>query len=88
MFSHASQYLLYVFYFTKITVHRTVILSVVLNGCETWSVMLREERNLRELKNLFGPKTDQVIGEWRRLHNEKLYALKSSPADTAIRVIK
>ena len=57
--------------------HRTIILSVVLNGCETWSLTLREEYRLRVLENralkrIFGTKRDRVTGEWRTLHNEEL----------------
>jgi hypothetical protein len=53
-------------------------LPVVLYGCETWSLTLREERRLRVFENrvlrrIFGPKRDEVTGEWRRLHNEQLY---------------
>ena len=56
---------------------RTIILPVVLYGCETWSLILREERNLRVFENMvlgriFGPWRDEVTGEWRRLHNEEL----------------
>jgi len=52
-------------------------LPVVLYGCETWSLKLREERRLKVsenkvLKRIFGPKWDEVIGEWRKLHNEEL----------------
>jgi hypothetical protein len=55
---------------TKIRVHRTVILPVVLFGCETWSVTLREEQRLRVFENrvlrrIFGPKRDEATGEWR-----------------------
>jgi hypothetical protein len=58
-------------------VYRTVILPVVLSGCETWSITLREERRLRVFENrvprqLFGTKWDQVTGKWRKLHNEEL----------------
>jgi hypothetical protein len=57
-------------------------LSVVLYGCETWSVTLREEHRLRVFENrvlrgIFGTKRDEVTGEWRRLHNEELYDLFS-----------
>ena len=53
-------------------------------GCETWSLTLREERKLRLLENrvlrrIFGPKRDEVTGEWRKLHNEELNDLYSSP---------
>ena len=54
-----------------------IILPVVLYGCETWSLTLREEPRLRMfesrvLRRLFGPKRDEVRGEWRKLHNEEL----------------
>jgi hypothetical protein len=56
---------------------RICILPVVLYGCETWSLTLREERRLRAFENrvlrsVFGPKRDEVTGEWRKLHNEEL----------------
>ena len=56
---------------------RTIILPVVLYGCETWSLTMREERGLREFENsvlrrIFEPKRDEVTGEWRKLHNEEL----------------
>jgi hypothetical protein len=62
---------------TKIRVYRTVVLPVVLYGCETWCLTLREEQRLRVfdnrvLRRIFGPKRDKVTGEWRRLHNEEL----------------
>jgi hypothetical protein len=65
---------------TKIRVHRTIILPVVLYGCETWSLTLREEQRLRVFENrvlrrMFGPKRDEATGEWIRLHNEKLNGL-------------
>ena len=67
-----------------------VILSFVLYGRETWSLTLREERNLRVfekmvLRRIFGPRRDEVTGEWRRLHNEELNDLYSSP--NIVRVI-
>ena len=75
----------------KIKIYRTIILPVVLYGCETWSLKLREERKLRMLENMvlrriFGTRRDEVTGEWRRLHNEELNDLYSSP--NIVRVIK
>jgi len=75
----------------KIKVYRTVILTVVLYGCETWSLTLREERKLRVLENtvlrrIFGPRRDEVTGECRRLHNEELNDLYTSP--NIVRVLK
>jgi len=52
----------------KIKIYRTIILPIVLYGCETWSLALREERRLRVLR-IFGPKRDEVTGEWRKLHH-------------------
>ena len=75
----------------KIKIYRTIILPVVLYGCETWSLILREERKLRVFENMvlrriFGPRRDKVRGEWRRLHNEELNDLYCSP--NIVRVIK
>jgi hypothetical protein len=69
----------------------TIILSVVLYGCKTGSLTLREEQRLRVfetrvLRRIVGPKGDEATGEWRRLHNEELNGLYSSP--NIIRVIK
>jgi hypothetical protein len=68
----------------KIKIQRTIIFPVVLHGCETWSLTLREQRWLRVFKNvvlrwIFGHKRDEVTGEWRGLHNKELYAVYSSP---------
>jgi hypothetical protein len=61
----------------NIKVHRTIILPVVVYGCETWSLKFREERRLRVFENrllrrIFGPKKDELKGEWRALHAEEL----------------
>jgi hypothetical protein len=68
----------------KIKIYRTIILSVVLNGCGTWSLTLREERRLRVFENrllrrIYVPRRDEVTGEWRKLHNEELNDLYSPP---------
>ena len=72
----------------KIKIYRTIILLVVLYGCETWSLTLREERRLRVSENrvFVESKRDEVTGEWRKLHNEELNDLYSSPH--ILRVIK
>ena len=62
-------------------IYRTIILPV-LYGCETWLLILREEHRLRVFENrvlrrVFGPKRDEVTGEWRKLHNEELSDLYS-----------
>ena len=75
----------------KLKICRTIILPVVLYGCETWSQTLREERRLRVFENrvlrrVFGPKRYEVPGEWRKLHNEELSDLYSLP--NIVRVVK
>jgi hypothetical protein len=69
----------------KVKIYKTIILPVVLYGCETWYryLTLREEHRLRVFENrvlrrIFGPKRDEVTGEWRKLHNEELHNLYSS----------
>jgi hypothetical protein len=71
--------------------YRTIILPVVLYGCETLSFTLREEHRLRVFENrvlrrIFGHKRDEVTGGWRKLHNEELHGLYSSPS--IVRVFK
>jgi hypothetical protein len=73
-----------------INIYRTIILPVVLYGCETWSLTLKEEHRLRVFENtmlsgIFGPKRDEVTGECRKLHNVELNVLYSSP--NIVRVI-
>jgi len=68
----------------KIKLYRTIILPVVLYGGGTWSLTLREERRLRVfetrlLRKISGTKRDEVTGEWRKLYNEELNDLFSSP---------
>jgi hypothetical protein len=68
----------------KVKIYKTIILPVVFYGCETWSLTLREEHRLRVFENrvlrrIFGPKRDEVTEEWRKLHNEELHNLYSSP---------
>jgi hypothetical protein len=75
----------------KIKIYKSIILPVVLYGCETSSLTLREERRLRVFENralrrIFGPKRDELTGEWKKIRNEKLNNLYSSP--NIVRVIK
>jgi len=75
----------------KIKIYRTIILPVVLYGCETWSLKLREERRLRVFENrvlrrIFGSKRNGLTGEWGKLHNVELNDLYSSP--NMVQVIK
>ena len=74
----------------KIKIYSTIVLPVVLYGCETWFLTLREESRLRVFENrilrrIFGPKRHENE-EWRRLHNEELHNLYRSP--NLVRVIK
>jgi hypothetical protein len=72
----------------KINIYRTIILPVILYGCENWSLTLSDERGLRVLENsvlrgIFGPRRDEVTREWSKevtrewskLHNEELNSL-------------
>jgi hypothetical protein len=75
----------------KIRIYKTIILLVVLCGCETLSLTLREEHRLsvledRVLRRIFGPERDEVKGEWRKLYNKELHDLYSSPS--IIRIMK
>jgi hypothetical protein len=68
----------------KVRIYKTIIFLVVLYGCETWSLTVREEHKLRVfvnrvLRRICGPKRDGVTGGWRKLHNEELHNLYSSP---------
>jgi len=74
----------------NIKIYRTIILPVVLYGCETWSLTLREERWLRAFENrvlrIFGPERDEETGEMRKIHNEELKDLYST--SSTVQVIK
>jgi hypothetical protein len=75
----------------NIKIYRPIILPVVLYGCETWSLTLREEHRLRVFENrvlrrVFGPKRDEVTEEWSKLHNDELNDLYSLP--NIVRVVK
>jgi len=75
----------------KTKIYKTIILPVVLYGCETWLFISREERRLRVFENwvlrrVFWPKRDEVTGEWRKLHNEELNDLYCPP--NIVRLIK
>jgi hypothetical protein len=67
----------------KVKIYKTTILPVVLYGCETWSLTLKEEHRRRVFENrvlriIFGPKRDELTGERRKLHSEELHILYSS----------
>jgi hypothetical protein len=75
----------------KIKIYKTITLPVILYGCETWCLTLREERRVRVfekrvLMRIFGPRRDEVTWEWRKLHNEELSDLYCSRY--IVRVIK
>jgi hypothetical protein len=75
----------------KQRIYKTIILPVVLYGCETWSLTLRKEHRLSVFENwvlrrIFGPKRDEMTGGWRKPHNEELHDLYPSPS--IIRMIK
>jgi hypothetical protein len=87
---HSVQNLLSSRLIKKIKTYKTVILSVVLYGCKTWSLSLREKHRLRVFENrvlrrIFGPKREEDES-WRKLHNDELHSLYSSP--NIVRVIK
>jgi hypothetical protein len=71
----------------KIRIYKTIILPVVLYGCETWSLISGVQHRLRVFKNrvlmrIFGPKRDDVTGGWMKLHNEERRDLYSPPSTT------
>jgi hypothetical protein len=73
-----------VFLPVKIKIYKTISLPVVLYGCETWSLTFRAEHRLRVYENrvlrrIFGPKSGEIMREWRKLHNGDLHHLYSSP---------
>jgi hypothetical protein len=77
----------------EVRIHKTIIMPLVLYGCETWSLTLKEEQRLRvfenrELRRIFGMKRDEVIASWRELHNEELHNLYSLQSMSIIREIK
>jgi hypothetical protein len=64
----------------NVKLYKSIVLPVVLFGCETWSVTLRKEHRLRVFENkvlrrMFEPKREEVVGGWRKLHNEELHNL-------------
>jgi len=61
----------------KVQIYRTIILLVISYGCEDWLLTLSEKHRLRVSENrvlwrIFGPKRDEVTGEWRKVHNKEL----------------
>jgi hypothetical protein len=68
----------------KVKIYKTIFLPAVLYGCETWFITLREDRRLKVYENMvlrkiYGPKRDEVTENWRKLHNEELHNMYSSP---------
>jgi hypothetical protein len=55
----------------NIIIHGSIILPVVLHGCETWSLTLKEEHRLRVMRKMFGPKREEETGNWRKLHSKE-----------------
>jgi hypothetical protein len=77
--------------YLKVKIYKTIILPVVLYGCETWSLTLRQEHRLRVFQNrvlrrIFGPKWFELTGEWRKLHSGELHGLY--PSTDIIRQVK
>jgi hypothetical protein len=77
----------------KIRIYKTIMLPVVLYGCGTWSLTLREEHRLRVFENrvlrrIFGPKRYEVTGGWRKLHNEQLHTRNLHSSPNLIRMMK
>ena len=90
MLTFGADSVVFKFAIQNLTINILIIVPVVLYGCETWSLTLREERRLRVFENrvlrrIFGSKTDEVTGEWRKLHNEEFNDLYSP---NIIRAIK
>jgi hypothetical protein len=82
---------LYIYIFIYICIYIYSVKLFFLYGCEAWSLTLREDRGLRVFENrvlrgVFGPKRDDVTGEWRKLHNEELNDLYS--LSSIVRVVK
>jgi hypothetical protein len=83
LLSFGAESSVYQFAFQKFKDYTELLLCLLFCGCETWLLILREERRLRVLENrvlrrIFGPRRDEATGEWRRLHNEELNDLYSS----------
>jgi hypothetical protein len=66
----------------EVKIYKAAILPVIMYGCEAWSLTLREEHRLRVFENrvvrrMFGPKRDEVTGEWKMLNSEELYVMQN-----------